>query len=58
MKAREQGGVVDERLNVYGVQSLKIAGNFYFILLFPGKKSPTLNLFSFRLQYRTRQCRS
>jgi hypothetical protein len=27
MKAREQGGVVDERLNVYGVQNLKIAGN-------------------------------
>ena len=30
MKAREQGGVVDERLNVYGVQSLKIAGNFLY----------------------------
>ena len=28
MKAREQGGVVDERLNVYGVQNLKIAGNY------------------------------
>ena len=28
MKPREQGGVVDERLNVYGVQSLKIAGNY------------------------------
>ena len=28
MKPREQGGVVDERLNVYGVQNLKIAGNF------------------------------
>ena len=27
MKPREQGGVVDERLNVYGVQNLKIAGN-------------------------------
>lgn len=27
MKARDQGGVVDERLNVYGVQNLKIAGN-------------------------------
>ena len=26
MKAREQGGVVDERLNVYGVQNLKVAG--------------------------------
>ena len=28
MKPREQGGVVDARLNVYGVQNLKIAGNF------------------------------
>ena len=28
MKPREQGGVVDERLNVYGVQNLKIAGNY------------------------------
>jgi alcohol oxidase len=27
MKPREQGGVVDERLNVYGVHNLKIAGN-------------------------------
>ena len=26
MKPREQGGVVDARLNVYGVQNLKIAG--------------------------------
>ena len=32
MKAREQGGVVDERLNVYGVQNLKIAGKFIFFL--------------------------
>jgi len=28
MKPREQGGVVDERLNVYGVRNLKIAGNY------------------------------
>ena len=34
MKAREQGGVVDERLNVYGVQSLKIAGNNNHSFLF------------------------
>ena len=27
MKPREQGGVVDARLNVYGVQNLKVAGN-------------------------------
>ena len=33
MKPREQGGVVDARLNVYGVQNLKIAGNFPTILL-------------------------
>ena len=26
MKPREQGGVVDPRLNVYGVQNLKVAG--------------------------------
>jgi len=26
MKSREQGGVVDPRLNVYGVQNLKVAG--------------------------------
>jgi alcohol oxidase len=26
MKSRDQGGVVDERLNVYGIQNLKIAG--------------------------------
>ena len=26
MKARDQGGVVDERLNVYGVENLKVAG--------------------------------
>ena len=30
MKAREQGGVVDDRLNVYGVQNLKIAGYYYY----------------------------
>ena len=33
MKARERGGVVDERLNVYGVQNLKVAGKclpFFF----------------------------
>ena len=39
MKAREQGGVVDERLNVYGVQSLKIAGNYYCSFLFFWKKT-------------------
>ena len=33
MKPRDQGGVVDERLNVYGVQNLKIAGNYLFMLL-------------------------
>lgn len=26
MKSREQGGVVDSRLNVYGVEGLKVAG--------------------------------
>jgi hypothetical protein len=26
MRQQEKGGVVDERLNVYGVQGLKVAG--------------------------------
>jgi hypothetical protein len=30
MKPRDQGGVVDERLNVYGIKSLKVAGKLYF----------------------------
>lgn len=29
MKSREQGGVVDSRLNVYGVDGLKIAGTLH-----------------------------
>lgn len=29
MKSREQGGVVDERLNVYGTQGLKVAGMLF-----------------------------
>ena len=29
MKPRDQGGVVDERLNVYGVENLKIAGDYF-----------------------------
>lgn len=28
MRPREQGGVVDARLNVYGIQSLKVVGTF------------------------------
>jgi len=28
MKPREEGGVVDSRLNVHGVQGLKVAGQF------------------------------
>jgi hypothetical protein len=28
MKLREQGGVVDHRLNVYGTENLKVAGMF------------------------------
>ena len=30
MKAREKGGVVDERLKVYGVEGLMVAGAFFF----------------------------
>ena len=33
MKPREQGGVVDLRLNVYGVQGLKVVGNYYSYFL-------------------------
>ena len=35
MKARDKGGVVDERLNVYGVQGLKIAGELFLCSLHP-----------------------
>jgi hypothetical protein len=34
MKPREQGGVVDARLNVYGTQNLKVAGMFFACSLF------------------------
>ena len=59
MKPRERGGVVDARLNVYGVQNLKIAGNLLIILLRKLETyfEPFFPLF-FRPQYRTRQCRS
>lgn len=33
MKPRDQGGVVDARLNVYGVEGLKVAGTQYRIPL-------------------------
>lgn len=29
MKARDKGGVVDERLNVYGTEGLKVAGVYH-----------------------------
>ena len=32
MKPREEGGVVDARLNVYGTQNLKVAGMILIIL--------------------------
>ena len=35
MKARDKGGVVDERLNVYGVKGLKIAGECLCYFLHP-----------------------
>lgn len=28
MKARDKGGVIDERLNVYGIEGLKVAGMY------------------------------
>ncbi len=30
MKPLDQGGVVDERLNVYGIENLKVAGTAFF----------------------------
>jgi len=33
MKAREKGGVVDSRLNVYGVKGLKVAGMIVYSLV-------------------------
>ena len=62
MKAREQGGVVDERLNVYGVRNLKVAGNYlsyFFFFLTSNELHIDINLtLLFRLQYNTGQCRS
>ena len=48
MKAREQGGVVDERLNVYGVQSLKIAGNFFFLSFSFSEEKLNISYFFFQ----------
>lgn len=31
MKPRNQGGVVDERLNVYGTTNLKVAGKLVYL---------------------------
>lgn len=31
MKPKAKGGVVDPRLNVYGVEGLKVAGQFFFV---------------------------
>ena len=58
MKPREQGGVVDARLNVYGVQNLKVAGNYPTHSF--GRVCYILSDRSllFRLQYRTGQRRS
>ena len=33
MKPRDQGGVVDKNLNVYGVENLKIAGGYIYQML-------------------------
>ncbi|KAG9316077.1 GMC oxidoreductase-domain-containing protein [Chiua virens] len=52
MKPRDQGGVVDERLNVYGVQGLKVAdlsicatnvgNNTFSTALLVGEKAATI----------------
>ena len=39
MKPREQGGVLDERLNVYGVKNLKVAGIYHTIFILFSKNS-------------------
>jgi GMC oxidoreductase len=39
MKPREEGGVVDARLNVYGTQNLKVAGMFFVFPLFSMKRT-------------------
>jgi hypothetical protein len=31
MKPKVEGGVVDKRLNVYGTQNLKVAGEFWMV---------------------------
>jgi alcohol oxidase len=31
MKPRDKGGVLDERLNVYGVEGLKVAGTLFTV---------------------------
>ena len=55
MKPRKQGGVVDARLNVYGVQNLKVTGNYPTHSF--GRVCYILSDRSllFRLQYRTGQ---
>lgn len=42
MKTREKGGVVDSRLNVYGVDGLKVAGGFSCIAVHPGLRGKML----------------
>ena len=59
MKPYEQNGVVDERLNVYGVQNLKIAGNLNYLSTILNGNNPHISLILlFRLQHLTRECRS
>ena len=50
MKARDKGGVVDERLNVYGVKALKIAGELFLCSLHPY----SVHFYMRRLQHHTR----
>jgi hypothetical protein len=47
MKPHEQDGVVDDRLDVYGVQNLKIAGNLLSYYYFCKSLKNVLIFFSF-----------
>lgn len=40
MKPRDKGGVVDARLNVYGVKGLKVAGEYIHFLAYRSEWRP------------------
>ncbi len=44
MKRREMGGVVDNNLNVYGVEGLKVCGMLYLVVSLPSTNLNFLDL--------------